>query len=410
MARMYVYSHILLPEVEEKDYEKSAYKKIYAQLVDYLERSNVKNVSDEIALAVVREGAYYGYERDFGEEVIFQKLPPEYCRTRFKVGGIYAMEFDFSFFDQFRDQAEKEEMFKSLPKEFKKLYNKYLSDRDQRWALLDPTHTRVHLIDDEIPMFASVFPDLLELEEYKDIDKRRSKLRLYKLLVQKIPTNDEGEIMMLLDDVVELHENARGMVTNSDIDVITTPAPIDAIDLVESQERAQDDVARATNAIYTTAGTPMSLFNIGNKTGSVGLDASVKVDEAMMSPLLSQFETWYNVKFMELSPKYKFKMIFPNITIFNSDKKFKDYQTASATGFPTKLLAMTALGISSYQTDALINFENQGLKLHERMIPTQSAFQPGGEGGRPESEDPLTDEGERTRDGNKNDGRGEEVG
>jgi hypothetical protein len=296
-----------------------------------------------------------------------------------------------------------------LPKEFEKLYNQYQADREQRWALLDPTKTRVHLLDDEVPMFASVFPDLLELEEYKDIDKRRSKLQLYKLLIQKIPTNDQGEIMMLLDDVVELHQNAREMVSNNDVDVITTPAQMDAVNLIDRQEGAVDDIGKATNAIYTTSGTPMSLFNIGEKTGMVGLEASVKADEAMILPLLEQFEMWYNTKLMELSPKYRFKVLFPPITIYNYKTKFELYDLASTQGYPTKALAMAALGVSSYDFDALLNFENLGMKLHERMIPTASAYQPNDEAGRPESDDPLTDEGAKTRDQRKNDGRGEGV-
>lgn len=412
-ANLLTFDYVMVPKVTAEDYASSAFFKAKEDVTNYLSSNNVKEISREIALAVVREGSYYGYESEVGDgQSVFQKLPPEYCRTRFKMGGVYAMEFDFSYFDQFRDEEELAEIFKSLPKEFETLYRSYKNDRDLRWALLDPTKTRVHVIDDDMPMFASIFPDLLDLEEYKGTEKSKTKLKLYKLLIQKLPTDENGEVQMLLDDVIELHDNARAMISNEEIDVITTPAPITAVDLTDRYETAQDDIGKATNAIYTTAGTPISLFNLGDKTGSVGLEASIKVDEAVMFQLLSQFESWYHNRLSMISSKYTFDLLFPQITIFNYKTKFETYSLAAASGHPTKLLAGAALGIAGENYEALLNYENLGLDLVNRMVPTKSAFQPveEKEGGRPESEDPLTEEGQEARDQNKNDGRAEEVG
>ena len=82
------------------------------------------------------------------------------------------------------------------------------------------------------------------------------------------------------------------------------------------------------------------------------------------------------------------------------------YKEGSSLGYPTKLLTMTILGITQKQFEGLMYYENDILKLHENMIPTQSAFNPiEDEGGRPESKEPLSSEGDKTRDQRKNDDR-----
>jgi hypothetical protein len=193
------------------------------------------------------------------------------------------------------------------------------------------------------------------------------------------------------------------MISNTEVDVISSPGEIDAIDLQDKYARETSDVEKATNMIYSTAGTPMVLFNAGAKNSSVGLKYSVQVDEAMMFSLLPQFETWFEVRLREISPKFPLAVKFLEITRLNAAEKFKEYVTGAQAGLPTKLAAMCALGFTQKDSDMLINLENHYLDLLVRMVPLLSAHTATGEeGGAPTKDTPLSDEGQKTKDANKN--------
>lgn len=398
-GNMLTNDYIVIPTEEKGNTEKR-----FVKILEYTENSNIKETCNSIGQIVVRDGAYFGYERDLNGRITMQQLPTSHCRSRFKVYGVYAVEFDFGFFDQYRGE-DLDEMLDAFPEEFTGMYATYLGDRtNERWQMLDPVFARAHMLEDAVPMLSPVFIDLIELEEYKRMEKRKAKLELYKLIIQKIPLDSNNELTFTLDELKQFHSNIRKLIRDTEIDVVTTPCDVESVDLQDRMQVDRDNVKNATNMIYSTAGTPMILFS--GADGSAGIKASVQVDENTMFPLLQQYERWYQNKF-ETIAKVGCKVIFPPITHFNRKDMMDLYSAGATQGFPTKMLVMAALGISQYSMDALLRYENEILKLHERMIPTSSSYQMPGEdeGGRPESKEPLSDEGEKTKDDRKNDGR-----
>jgi hypothetical protein len=71
----------------------------FNKVLTYLDNSYVSKVCADIALAVVKNGAYYGYVVDSPKGVIIQELPINYCRSRFSRGNLPAVEFNMKFFD-----------------------------------------------------------------------------------------------------------------------------------------------------------------------------------------------------------------------------------------------------------------------------------------------------------------------
>ena len=411
-AQLLTFDYLVIPR-PKAEAKPDKVNKGLQKILDYTKRAAIEETSYMIAFAVVKDGIFFGYEYELGNnQIAMLKLPTDFCRTRYKVNGVYQIEFDLKYFDQFRTEEVRADIFAGYPAEFEKAYMSYLKDTDLRWFALDPQFARAHMLEEPIPLFSSTFADLLELDEYKNLDKTKTKLSLYTLLVQKIPLNKDNELALYMEEIVDLHKNARGMIKNSAIDVLTTPCDIDAVTLDSgSNARVErDNVEKATNMIYTSAGTPVALFNAGSSTGSIGLNLSVKVDESLMLPLLKQFERWYQNKFIELSPSLEFGIMFPAITIFNRSEKIKEYRELATYGFPTKLLALTAAGVRQHDADFLLEYENTLLDLPNRMIPVVSSHTASAstEEGRPESEEPLSDEGDKTRDGEKNDERAKE--
>ena len=408
-ANLLTFNFVVIPQVDAEAVKLPRFEKAFQNVLNYTKYSHVEEVGRIIAATVIKDGAFYGYERDDVDVYVLQKLPTAYCRSRFKIDGIYAIEFDFSFFAQFRNKTDLEEALAAFPEEFAAMYNSYLKDtKNLRWQFIDPTKARAHMLTDEVPLLAPIFLDLIEFEDYKQIDKMRSKLDVYKVVIQKIPLDENGEITMELDDIKMIHNNAKDMLGSSMVKVLTTPTEVHALDVKDTKAIAQDDVEKAQKILYGSAGTPMVLFSSGAKTGSVGLERSLQVDESLMYQLLDQFKTWYELRFKTLvgqNKKFSFGIMFPPITVFNRKDMATLYMNASSQGYPTRLLAMVTLGIHQTDVDALLRYENELLELPIRMIPTQSSYTLGGEdeeGGRPESDGPLTDEGDATKDGDKN--------
>ena len=383
-------------------------------ILDYTSKSYVKETAHKIALAVVKDGAFYGYERELDGVYVTQQLPTEFCRTRFMVDGVYSVEFNFDFFKQFRSDEEKKLAFESFPAEFAKLHKLYERDNKlYQWQMLDPVFARGHMLTDQVPFLTPVFIDLIELEDYKQLDKQRSVQQVEEVIIQKIPLDEDGEISMEMEEIETLHQNARATMGGSSRRVLTTPAEIKTLDFKNHVGAIQDDIEKATRMIYGSAGTPMVLFASGASGSSVGLERSGQTDEAIMYELLDQFERWYDNRFRALvsDKNVYYRMIFPHHSIFNIKEMQSQYQAAATYGLPTKLLWMASLGIEQAEMLSLLDYENETLKLPDLLIPvTSSHTQPGEsagkEGGRPESEEPLSEEGQKTRDQNKNDSRG----
>lgn len=405
-GKLYTQNFMTIPRVAAEDIASPGFASSLEAVKLYMQNASLAETNIEIATLVVRDGAFYGYERDIDGTIVMQQLPVDYCRTRFKAKGVLVPEFDMSYFDRFRTEAALEEQLGAFPKEFRKYYMAYKKDtQNARWVLLDPQYARAHVMWEGLPLLSPIFLDLIELKEYKEIEKLKSTLDIYKVLIQKIPVNKDGEVTLMLPEIQDLHDNFRVMISNNNIDVITTPAEVDLIDLADKNQGLSDDISKAKDIIYTSAGTSSALFHSGSKTGSIGLEASIKTDEALMYPLLKQFEKWYELKLSSLSKGISYGVTILPITVHNRKEMFTLYKDAAAMGYPTKVMTCVSLGINQFDEDFLLNYENIFLNLPERMIPTSSSYTATEDGETPESDDPLTDEGQRTRDGNKNKNR-----
>lgn len=411
-AKILTFANVVIPSTNEEVMNAPRFEKAFAEILQYVKEAHIEESGRIIAHTVIKDGAFYGYERELKGDYILQRLPTNFCRSRFKIDGNYAVEFDFAFFDAFRGEEELKEIFSSFPEGFEAMYNAYLGDRQLlKWQLLDPEFSRAHMLTDEVPMLAPVFLDLLELEDYKMLDKKRVEGQVDHIVVQEVPTDEEGNLTMELEEITQIHKNAQSMLHGSNKRVVTTPAKTTSLDFRETATADQDDVQKAMRTVYSSAGTPMILFSSGLVGSSIGLEKAIMADEAVMFELLDQFERWYEVRFKSIvkaDKNYSFEIVFPPVTIYNRDRMWDSYKEAATLGFPTKLLAMATLGVSQAEVKALLFYENEMLKLPELMIPTSSTHTQGAgnaEGGRPESDDPLSDEGDKTKDQEKNKNR-----
>jgi len=380
----------------------TAYKKV----LNLLEVMNLKHEMLKAVTVAIREDVFYGYEHMGKDSYFIQKMDADYCMISSIEDGIYNYAFDFSFFDR---NPEKLEIF---PSEFKSKYNAYLKDRTKmRWQELDSKNTVCFKVNEDfpfpVPVFGGTFEDLIDLQEFKQLRKAREKLGNYKFLVQKIPvrqdSTDNDDFAITLKSVMHFH-NRIAQVLPDEIGILTSPMDIEPVSFDKDSATSSDAVAEAYTSYMRSAGVSESLFN-SEKMGAVGLTFSIKADESMMFALLRQIERWVNKKIKTVGGKYRFKVIFPNLTIYNRDDEFEKYLKAAQFGF-SRLLVAASLGMSPNDMVNMLTLEHDILGLDDKMIPLVSSHTQTNEGGRPEKKtEKLSGEGEKTRDNQKNPNR-----
>ena len=383
MAYMYRYDWMVTPYINEeaateKDQD-NALSEFYKILL-YLDNSELKRLFGEIALKVAKNGCYYGYLIPTAKKITVQELPVNYCRSRFIVNGKPAVEFNMKYFDvAFKDTTQRIKILNLFPSEFKKGYILYKEGKlppqfagdKEGWYLLETTSAiKFNLNGDDTPMFMSVIPALIDLDEAKDLDKKKMAQELLKIIIQKMPVDKNGDLVFDVDEAQQLHNNAVAMLKKAiGIDVLTTFADVDVADMSDNRSSATtDDLERVERSVYNEAGVSQMQFNTD---GNIALEKSILNDAASLYNLILQFESFMNdliEKYNKKPKKYYYRAQILTTTIYNYQDMAKMYKEQMQVGF-SKMLPQIAMGQAQSTILANAYFENQLLDLINVFIP-----------------------------------------
>ncbi len=350
------------------------------EVLDYIELINPEELGPEIARKVVLDGVCYAAVKEkittksstFG----LQYLPNKYCKSTKKYNGRSVVSFDLSFFDtKFTNKDKREEALESFPSFISDAYRAYVRKKNKtaesRWIDLDPNYAfKFALREDMIPYFIGVILDIFTLQDVKDISLFKMEQELSKLIIQKFKTDEEGQSVLLREELEAYHASTARMVDGvPGVDVITTFADIKVEDLTASQETATNNpVARKITDIFTSAGVSQSLFNADN-AGS--LQKSVTIDESVMFRMLGQISTFLQVRidcnFKTGDRKsHVYKVSMPQVSQMGKDAVAKAYKEHGL-GF-SKILPFIVSGVRQSVALASAMFE-QDIELDELINP-----------------------------------------
>lgn len=387
-ATMYRYDWYITTEVyDDTDIKEKKILGDFKRILTYLDNSYIKKTCADIALSVIKNGAYYGYIVPTSTGVVIQELPVGFCRSRFNVGNLPAVEFNMRFFDvAFSDTQYRMKVLNMFPEEFKRGYVAYkggklvepgeYSDRFSGWWMLDPERTvKFSFANDgfgcgDIPLFINAIPAIIDLENAQELDRKKQMQKLLKILVQKLPMDKNGDLIFDADEARDIHNNAVNMLRRAiGVDVLTTFADIDSVDMSDKNTTAsQDDLEKVERGVYMSMGISSGLFNA---TGNTSLAMSVLNDEGTVRTLPQQFEVFFDRLVQNCATnrkKYNFRFYMLQTTQYNYKELAKLYKDQSQLGFP-RLYTQIALGHSQSSILNMINFENEVLHLSEVMIP-----------------------------------------
>ena len=383
LAFLYRYDWYIAVENQDKKKEDSneKIKKEFYRILEYLDNSHIKQLCGQLALNVIKNGAYYGYIMESKDGLVLQDLPVSYCRSRFKIGTMPAVEFNMKYFDeQFSDLNYRMRILKLFPKDFQKGYYLYKTNKlppdyigdTGSWYLLEPGSTiKFSLYGDQvdIPYLVNSIPAIIDLDRAQDLDRKKQMQKLLKILIQKLPRDRNGDLIFDVEEARDLHNNAVKMLRRAvGVDVLTTFADVESIDMSDKNTTTTtDELEKVERTVYNSLGFSQNLFNTD---GNLALQKSINQDESSMRDLLLQFHIFFDriVKNLNTNKKFKFHFYMLETTQDNYKDLSKMYKEHSQIG-GSKVLSQIALGHSQ---SAIINtayFENEVLKLYEIMIP-----------------------------------------
>jgi len=384
MAYMYRYDWFITPYINEnktKDTEKVL--ESFHQCLRFLDNFEIKQQFGEIALKVLRFGCYYGYKVQTADGLILQELPQNYCRSRLFQGLKPVVEFNMAFFDdKFANIEQRMKVLKMFPKEFAKGYALYKQNKlppifygdTSGWYVLDPEMTvKFTANGEDYPMFISMIPLIIDLDEAQDLDKKKTLQKLVKLVVQKLPLDKNGDMIFDTEEIQQFHQNAVQQLSRViGLNVLTTLADVSVEDVADDASVQNDDLARVERQVYNEAGISQLQFNTD---GNIALQYSVTNDEATMYNFILQLQSFLNdiIKPFNKNPKkFYFKAQILTTTIYNYKDLAKLYKEQTQLGY-SKMLPQIALGQSQSSILANAYFENDVLDLVMKFIPPLSS-------------------------------------
>ena len=352
----------------------------------FVENLDIPNTFSHITKEWLKVGIYFGILQEDGEKVVIQDLPLDYCRSRFKdFNNLNILEFNLRYFNSISDEDLRAEALENFPLIVRNAWHEYfdLHKVEDPWIMIPAENGGVCFThsDDQMPMLVASIPQLKKLEDAVAREEKRDENELYKLLIQKMPTDKDGELVFPLEEVADIHASVASMLSEIDtVDVLTTFGETSLEDLQNSSAATQskDRIDKYRNNAYDALGRSAILFNAD---GSSSLAYSTKKDEALMISFLNEYETWIkfhlNKRFNRQGLTFDFEII--PTTVFNRQDIQSNYFRAAQYGY-SKMFAGVVMGIKQRDQISLMDFENEFLKMSEKMIPLQSSYTtPGGE-------------------------------
>ena len=368
--------------------QKSKLKKDYEDIAYKLETMNIENEYRKVVGNVILNGVFFGYEIEQNDSYTIKHLDPRYCRVIGTNDGCWMFEFDFSFFNSRRKEGNSytdELLLKSYPEEFQKKYALYLKDRQKyQWQTLDlDKEICVRYFDNlntpfvDFPPYLNLFGDLIDLDEYKEINKIKSKVSNYQFMALQMETcssNKDAEMNKFTVDpaLVSQYYDFLVQVCGDAITPFISPVKVEPLKFSENTNTQVTTVETAEKSYWNASGVSDTLFGTGIKTGS-GLRYSIMVDEQRLYGLYTQISTILTRKMKRITNGNIFKVKIPFVTKYNKSDMIAQSLQMAQYGIGSKLELFALNGNTPAEVLSTQTFENDLLDLANKLVPLQSS-------------------------------------
>lgn len=392
-ATLLKYVGILIPSpAYNRSLSEDFVRKKYGAAMDFVDGIDIPSLSVHFALGALRDGCYYGVIQEVGKRSIsILDLPVQYCATRFKnKQNEDIIEFDVRYFDSIHDVKVREGALSVYPKVISSWYRRYKNRKNKTvrspWVYI-PTEISICLpFLDGIPNFLNIIPDTVEYDLAVEEDREKDAEEIRKIIVQKIPHINDGELLFQPNEAKVMHEGAVKMMKgNKNISVLTTYGDVDAIVSKTSRDNNVNMITKALENVYNETGVSKQLFG---SDSNLALETSINNDLAMMMIFANKISTLFtnivNSKYSNVNIRFSYKIL--PISYYNTSK-FIDTTFKMANSGYSFILPMIGLGFSQKQLMDIKKLENDLMGLKDLLIPLSTAYTESGNVGRPQKDD-----------------------
>ena len=374
-ANLPTFNYIVIPSptILQKKINKKTYKDTYNKIIYQFEKYNLKFELPKLITTVLLEGVFYGLEYQTQDSYYILPFNSNYATISSMEDGTYVPSIDLNYF------IDKEYLLASYGTEIMNAYYRYHGNKElntkgdpkQRWY--EPNNAICIKADEtdvlhSIPVFSSIFLDILRLDDYKLLKKAKTTLDNYKVLAMKIDCDENGAPKMDWEIAKKYYNQAMGNIPEG-IGLILSPFEMNEFKFQSSSTAEADAVNQAENEFWSGVGTSGMMFGSTKSSSSSSLSISTKPDEEISFGLLNQIARFLNKQVKKMNLPYLFKLKFLDQSNFNKKEVQDQYQKASQYGVSgAKLYYAASLDMSPSDVVNLAYLENDILEVTTKMF------------------------------------------
>ena len=382
LANLFLYDTLVTPIYESGKGSKAQITKAFYNACGFIEALDIKSTLARITREWLKSGIYYGILQEYGNKVVIQDLPAEYCRTRLKdFNNLNILEFNVTYFiTKYDDKKTREAAILNFPEVIQKGWKDW-NDKNKKekdpWVMVPASAGGIVFCfaEDSTPLLIAAIPELAKLKDSVGREEKRDENELYKLLIQRMPIDTNGHLVFELDEVAEIHAGVANMLRDLDtVDVLTTFGETTLENLQDSSAatQANNRIEKYSDNAWDALGSSKLFFNADN---SSSLAYVIKRIESVMQDYINGYSTWIkfliNQRFARTGLTFDFE-ILPT-TKFNIGDYIGYYLQQAQFGYPRMRVA-AAMGVKQRNLVSAIDFENEFLNLDEKMVPLMSSY------------------------------------
>ena len=380
LANLFLYDTLVTPIYEVGKGSKAQITKAFYNACSFVEALDVKPTLARITREWLKSGIYYGVLQEYGNKVVIQDLPAEYCRTRLKdFNNLCILEFNVTYFiTKYEDDRIRDAALLNFPEAIQKGWRDYKAKKlADPWVMVPASAGGIVFCfaEDATPLLIAAIPDLAKMKDAVGREEKRDENELYKLLIQKMPTDSNGHLVFELDEIAEIHAGVASMLRDLDtVDVLTTlgDATLENLQDSSAATQANNRIEKYSDNAWDSLGSSKLFFNADN---SSSLAYVIKRLESVMQDYINTYATWIrfliNSRFSRTGLSFDFE-ILPT-TKFNMKDYIGYYLQNAQFGYP-RMRVGAALGVKQRNLVSAIDFENEFLNLDEKMVPLMSSY------------------------------------
>ena len=380
LATLFLYDTLVTPIYETGKGSKAQIIKAFYNACSFVEALDIKTTLARITREWLKSGIYYGVLQEQGSKVVIQDLPAEYCRTRLKdFNNLCILEFNITYFiTKFQDDRVRDAALLNFPDVIQKGWKDYKAKKlTDPWIMVPASAGGIVFCfaEDATPLLIAAIPELAKMKDAVGREEKRDENELYKLLIQKMPTDSNGHLVFELDEIAEIHAGVADMLRDLDtVDVLTTlgDATLENLQDSSAATQANNRIEKYSDNAWDALGSSKLFFNADN---SSSLAYVIKRLESVMQDYINAYATWINFlinsRFARTGLSFDFE-ILPT-TKFNLKDYIGFYLQQAQFGYP-RMRVGAAIGVKQRNLVSAIDFENEFLNLDEKMIPLMSSY------------------------------------